>query len=54
MIEFTDSPPPNTPPRFEKCPEGGQYYAEEGKTTAKVLWPIPEATDQEDGHLRLK
>lgn len=52
MIKFTDPPPPNKPPYFTSCPESGQVYAEEGKTTATIFWPTPTARDPEDGILR--
>lgn len=54
ICHVTDPPPPNKPPYFTFCPESRQVYAEEGKTTAKIFWKTPTATDPEDGNLSVK
>lgn len=55
VICHDDPPPPNKPPYFTSCPESGQtVYADEGKTTAKLSWQTPTATDPENGPLSVK
>lgn len=55
FICHDDPPPPNKPPYFTSCPESGRdVYGEEGKTTAKISWQSPTATDPEDGTLSVK